>query len=235
MSEFAGFPSVGKGTAVPNLFFERVLPQMQSTDELLAFLWVSRLVQEQKGEARCVSRDEVWAHQAARASFEALGTGRKGLASGLEACANAGVLLASHVRGAQHDEVVFFLNNPQSRRAIARARSGQLQIRPGTTVGHWQPQDRPDIFRLYEEHVGTVTPLVAEKLVAAQDEYPFELIEDAFREAAERNVRNWRYIERILESRAWEGSGHETASRHTFEEQKRRYLGGDFGHLARYR
>ena len=40
--------------------------------------------------------------------------------------------------------------------------------------------------------------MVGERLLEAEETYPAEWIEDAFREAAELNVRNWRYIERIL-------------------------------------
>ncbi len=235
MSEFQGFPSVGKGTAIPNLFFETVLPRMQTPDELLAFLWVARLTQEQKGEARCVSDEDIWAHAPARDSFEAMANGREGLRAGLRACLDKGALLAVRLSGKGVDQAAFFLNNPQSRRAISRARAGQLTIRPGAAVTPLRVDDRPDIFSLYEDHIGTITPLVAEKLMAAADTYPPDWIEDAFREAAEHNARNWRYVERILESWSMEGHGHETAPRSSFEEQKRRYLGGDLGNLARYR
>ncbi len=235
MTEFRGFPSIGKGTSIPNVFFETVLPRLQSPDELLAFLWVARMAQEKKAEPRCISVEDLWAHAPARESFENLGTGRKGLEHGLNGCLRVGALLALHVRGARDGELVYFINNPPARNAIQRARAGQLTIRPGATVSEWTPAERPDIFRLYEEHIGTITPIMADKLTETADNYPPEWIEDAFREAAERNVRNWRYIERILESWSLEGHGDERTSRHSFEEQKRRYLGGGYGNLPRYR
>jgi len=52
---FGGFPGVARATAIPNLFFATVLPDMTAPGELLAFLWVARLVQEQKGTVRFVS------------------------------------------------------------------------------------------------------------------------------------------------------------------------------------
>jgi DNA replication protein len=235
MREFHGFPAAGKATSIPNLFFETVLPQLDSSDPLLAFLWVARLTQEQQGEAQCVTADEVWANPAARSAFENLSAGREGLDTGLDACLEHRALLALRLGQQAGGSLVYFVNNPRSRRAITRAQAGQLRIRRSRPVEIIGLNDRPDIFRLYEEQLGTITPLVAEKLAEAADQYPIEWIEDAFREAAERNVRNWRYIERVLESWSTEGHGHEATARDSLEDRKRRYLGGDFGHLARYR
>ena len=75
-SPFTGFPSVGRGISVPNLFFTAILPRMESGGELLAFLWVSRLVQEQRGEARFVTADQVWAEPGAAESFRGFGIER---------------------------------------------------------------------------------------------------------------------------------------------------------------
>ena len=64
---------------------------------------------------------------------------------------------------------------------------------------------RPNIFVLYEQNIGPLTPLLAEELMEAEDTYPAAWIEDAFREAVELNKRSWRYIQRILERWAAEG------------------------------
>lgn len=225
MPAFEGFPGAAKGTAVPNLFFDTVLPRMESPAELLVFLWAARLSQEQKGEARCVTAEEIWAHAPARQTFESMAGGRDALDGALDACVRLGALIATRLSGPGAPVLVYFVNNPQSRRAITRARSGQLTLRAGATVTPWRPDDRPDIYRLYEEHIGTITPMVAERLASAADEYPEDWVVDAFREAAERNARSWRYIERILQSWASEGHGHEAAPRNTLEDLKRRYPG----------
>jgi DnaD/phage-associated family protein len=65
--------------------------------------------------------------------------------------------------------------------------------------------ERPTIFALYEQNIGLLTPLLAEKLQDAEGRYPLEWIEAAFEEAVSNNKRNWRYIERILERWAVEG------------------------------
>lgn len=227
MSEFSGFPGIGKATALPNLFFSAVLPQMDSPGALLAFLWVSRLAQEGRAEKRCTTVDEIWRQAAAREAFETLAGGRRGLEAGLLQCVELRALLAVGIRGAGIDETVYFQNDPMSRRTIARARAGEVAIQPETMVIPIEPGERrPGIFRLYEEHIGTITPLVGDRLVEAEDMYPADWIEDAFREAAELNARNWRYIEKILHNWAEEGRPNETPGRDTLEDRKRKYLGG---------
>ncbi len=65
--------------------------------------------------------------------------------------------------------------------------------------------ERPNIFVLYEQNIGLLSPLLADQLIEAEKQYPHEWIEDAFREAVQRNKRNWSYIRAIL--RRWETEG----------------------------
>jgi len=225
---FAGFPGIARGTAIPNLFFETVLPGITSSDALLAFLWVARIAQDQDNEAHCATQEDIWARSAARRSFETLGTGRPGLAEGLSECVGNGSLLSLRLDGAQEVEA-FFVNNPRSRRVIARARAGQLVIRPGVVVVDPPAASPPGIFRLYEEQIGTITPMVAERLLEIADTYSPDWIADAFRESALRSVRNLRYVERILETWAQEGRANEGTAPDSLADRKRKYVDGRLG------
>jgi len=232
-TRFTGFPGIGQATAIPNVFFAAVLPRLREPCELLAFLWTARLTQEQRGEPRFLNANQIWAAPGARESFEQLGGGREGLHRGLGACAAVGALLGLRLAGPGGEETVYFLNNPASRRAVGRARAGELRLKPETVAVAIPTEPRPGIFRLYEENVGTITPLVGERLLEAIDLYPQEWIEGAFRTAAELNVRNWKYIERILKRWSEEGRDDEGAEGDSFEDRKRRYLGGSLGPAAR--
>lgn len=232
---FPGFPGIAQATAIPNVFFAAVLPRFRDPGELLAFLWVSRLAQAQRGEVRFANADQVWSTEGARASFEQLAGGRPGLERGLRDCARIGALLSLRLTGPAGEETVYFINNPASRRAVGRARAGELRLKPETIAVAPPPENRPGIFRLYEENVGTITPLVGERLLEAVELYPQEWIEDAFRTAAEMNVRNWKYIERILRNWSEEGRGNERAQGDSFEDRKRRYLGGSSSPASRSR
>jgi DnaD/phage-associated family protein len=65
--------------------------------------------------------------------------------------------------------------------------------------------ERPNIFVLYEQNIGLLSPLIADELKDAADQYPAEWIESAFREAVQQNKRSWKYIRAIL--RRWETEG----------------------------
>lgn len=65
--------------------------------------------------------------------------------------------------------------------------------------------ERPNIFVLYEQNIGLLTPMLANQLEDAADHYPAEWVEAAFSEAVQRNKRNWKYISAIL--RRWETEG----------------------------
>ena len=76
-----------------------------------------------------------------------------------EKAVQRGTLLAS-----RHDaDVFYFLNSPRGRAsAEAFAKGGwQGDARPGSA-----PVERPNIFRLYEENIGPLTPLIADALKA---------------------------------------------------------------------
>lgn len=232
---FAGFPGIARATAIPNLFFAVILPRLEEPADLLAFLWVARLTQEQRTDPRFVNAEHVWAAAGARESFGQLGGGRDGLERGLTRCVAVGALLGLNLTGPGGEEIVYFLNNPASRRAVGRARAGELRLKPDTIAVAPPSEPRPGIFRLYEENVGTITPLVGERLLEAVELYPQQWIEDAFRTAADLNVRNWKYIERILKRWSEEGRSDEGAEGDSFEDRKRRYLGGSLGPATRSR
>jgi DNA replication protein len=65
--------------------------------------------------------------------------------------------------------------------------------------------ERPNIFVLYEQNIGLLSPLIVDELRDAADRYPTEWIESAFRAAVQHNKRKWSYIRAIL--RRWEAEG----------------------------
>ncbi len=65
--------------------------------------------------------------------------------------------------------------------------------------------ERPNIFVLYEQNIGLLTPLIANQLEDAADHYPEDWIEAAFSEAIQHNKRKWTYIRAILQR--WETEG----------------------------
>ena len=66
---------------------------------------------------------------------------------------------------------------------------------------------RPNIFTLYEQNIGLLTPPNADELRPAEQIYPVGWIEEAFSEAVALNKRSWRYIHAILERWRTQGRG----------------------------
>jgi DnaD/phage-associated family protein len=95
------------------------------------------------------------------------------------------------------------LATPHNRRAVevlAGADLGLAEPPPAAA-----PDQPPNVFALYEENVGGITPLIADDLKDAEERYPPQWIEAAFREAVSLNKRSWRYIHSIL--KRWEAEG----------------------------
>ncbi|HLY31416.1 MAG TPA: DnaD domain protein [Ktedonobacterales bacterium] len=74
--------------------------------------------------------------------------------------------------------------------------------------------ERPNIYALYEQNIGLLLPLVAEELREAEEQYPWEWVEAAFREAVQQNKRKWSYIRAILKRWEVEGKGGEPYGAH---------------------
>lgn len=206
--DFAGFPSSGLATAVPNLFFARVLPQITLPEELAVTVYFFYAQQQAPGPRRTprfLTRRELAADATLLRALANLagGADHEALTRGLEAAVQRNTLFRAEVETDGRIEEVFAVNTPANRRAIA-ALAGE---------DHWIEEPlppaegtaAPNIFALYEENIGTITPLIAEHLQDAEERYSADWIREAFREAVSLNKRNWRYIATIL--RRWESEG----------------------------
>jgi DnaD/phage-associated family protein len=93
--------------------------------------------------------------------------------------------------------------------------------------------DKPNIFALYEQNIGTLSPIIVEELREAERLYPASWIQDAFREAVDLNKRSWRYIERILERWAAEGKDDGEPGRYPQAESDPEEYFRRYGHLLK--
>lgn len=64
-----------------------------------------------------------------------------------------------------------------------------------------------NIFKLYENTVGIITPMMADELRQAEKDYPAEWMPEAFLQAEKANVRKWNYVRAILERWKTDGRG----------------------------
>lgn len=204
--KFSGFPDRVRSIPAPAPLFGTLLEQIDDIAELKCLLRVMWMLQQKKGYPRFVTHSEALADRALATSIQ----GDADAVSGaLDACVRRGTLAMAIIEHEGSEERLYALNSNRDRRALANAASdafvvGHSQIEP--IPEPWDAAiERPNIFALYESNIGMLSPMIADELKAAEELYPTDWIEDAFREAALQNVRNWRYIVRILES--WEREG----------------------------
>jgi DNA replication protein len=236
MKGFAGFPAGKQPYApVPSLFFSELLPDVDHLGELKVTLHVFWLLTQKEGKRRCVSGEELAADRRLLGGLASAGMSpEEALRDALDrAVARRTLLRVTTGEGAPGAEPGqsarrdwYFVNSEKGRQAV-----------DDLLAGKWTPAEtgqrvllqaqRPNIFVLYEQNIGPLTPLLSEELMEAENTYPASWIEDAFREAVELNKRSWRYVQRILERWAAEGKPDET-SRRGEERDRRRFIEGEY-------
>mgnify|MGYP002389939126 FL=1 len=67
--------------------------------------------------------------------------------------------------------------------------------------GEFQPRENENIYRLYESNIGPLTPIISDRLIMIEQEYPEDWIKDAFHTASLNNVRKLSYVISVLDNR----------------------------------
>jgi len=227
---FSGFPDSGLATTIPSLFFSRVLPEIGSSEELVVtvyFFFAQSASAGARRSPRFLTRRELEADATLMRSLVNLCGGEDGraLERGLGLATERGTLFRASVRTSEREEEVFAVNTPANRRAMGVLETAGLRVEEPLPPA--EASARPNIFALYEQNIGNITPLIAEDLKEAESRYPPEWVREAIREAVELNKRNWRYIERILRRWETEGPDYEKPERDTEAEWlEQRYRAG---------
>ena len=209
MKPFAGFPA-GKTrfTPIPDLFYTELLPAIDDLAELKLVLFMFWALNRQRGYPRYMTMAELEAERTLLASLpvEEGATPLDVLHRAAERAVERGILLRLTVASEERQTDYYFLNTAQGRQAVEQVRDGELILEnTGYVREAYVEPERPRIVELYEQNIGLLQPLLAEELEEAERTYPADWIYDAFKIAAERNVRRWSYIRSILERWAREG------------------------------
>lgn len=190
---------------VPDSFFTQVVPKIQDLAELKVVLYVAYLILRKPDHPQFVTYKELKA-ESCRLSAE---LGDETLRQALDSAVEHGTLLHSTLN----------IN-------------GMLEDVYSLTVGSRQPP-AINIFALYEQNIGMITPMIAEELKEAEKLYPPQWIEEAFKEAVTLNKRSWKYIARILERWASEGKDSGEYRRDIKKDGPDKYIKGRYGHLVK--
>lgn len=225
ISRFEGFPAGElRFTSVPDLFFSELLPGIDDLAELKVTLHAIWL--RQRASQQVLTRAELAADETLLRGLAGLGgEPEAALSKGLARAVVRGTLLHVILETEAGAQDAYVLNSEGGRRALARLESGEMGAVGTSVVERPAAEPRPNIFELYEDNIGLLSPILADELREAEATYPADWIEDAFRIAVANNVRKWRYIQAILESWATEGRDDGTPRRDT--EAKRRWFTDD--------
>lgn len=207
MKGFPGFPD-GKLrlTSVPSLFFSDLLPQIDNLAEMKVTLYAFWALAQKEGNVRYLRlTDFLHDTEFVKGLAPTLKQASEALMDGLERAVARGAFLHVSVESAAGKMDLYFLNTEKGRAAVE-----------GITRGEWRPNpdedepisllvERPNIFVLYEQNIGPLTPLIADQLRDAEQTFPLRWIEEAMQLAVANNVRKWRYVEAILDRWRQEG------------------------------
>ena len=231
MEKFDGFPAGElRFTSVPDLFFARLLPQVDSLVELkvtLHFMWI-----HYRQARQTISFNELLADETLIQSLGLIDDDvEAALEQGLSRAVARGTLLSATVEDENGTHQLYYLNSERGRQAHARIEAGEVGVVATSGAEVAPPTKRPNIFELYEDNISLISPIIADELKDAEATYPPEWIEDAFKIAVENNVRKWSYIRAILERMATAGRGD---SKNQRESNKPWYTDEEFKELIQH-
>src|SRR5690349_16320604 len=181
---FGGFlTSEEPSLQIPRVFVAEVLPQIADFAELKVTLCLFDLLAEAGGYDAPLAEETVYRHAALRASLKRLGSPKEpdeSIGRGLELAVSRGTVLrfmATPAEGANgRGQSWYLLNTPRNREALGKMARGVAPPLPALHEPDAPPPliepERPNVFRLYEQNVGLLTPIIADQLIEATERYP---------------------------------------------------------------
>jgi len=213
-----------------------LLPQISDIIELKTTLHIFWSLYSKRGYPRFITYRELLGNTSLMSSFR---EGEKApdeiLRQALEMATNRGTILHMLLDRDGAPEDIYFLNTKSDRQVMAKIQDGEL-ILSGLKAGgeaDIETEELPDIFTLYEQNMGMLTPMIAEELREAEKLYPETWIRDAIKEAVNQNKRKWSYISAILERWSAEGRSDGTYRRDSKKTNKDKYIKQKYGHMVR--
>ncbi len=231
MNDFNGFPARMEYTPVPNIFLNTLLPEINDAAEMKLTLHLFRLLYFKKGSLQYVTFQELTGDAGLMACME---NNEEILRQALAAAVKRNTILHAAAEDGKHDDI-YLLNTAANRGNLDKITGGETRL-PGFEVKRVIPEvpaAQPNIFTVYEQNIGLLTPMIAEELRDAEKTYPETWINDAVKQAVNAGKRNWRYIAAILERWATEGKSDGTHLRDFKKTDPDKFIKGKYGHVVK--
>jgi DNA replication protein len=227
---FSGFPKNVLSTAVPAPLFNSLLEEIEDIAELRVTLRGLWLLDQKRTLPRMVAREEFLNDRVLRRSFQvSSGSPIKEIERGLELAVGRGTLLLYQPQSRNGETSFYLLNTEGGRRDLSKLRRGVTVLPKDIS----EPYDgdveeaadkESNIFALYEDNIGMLSPILSEQLKEAEERYPWPWIVQAFKIAIHQNKRSWAYISAILRRWSAEGKNDGELGRHSPKDDRQKYL-----------
>ena len=195
-------------TPVPNPIFGHLLEQIQDLAELKVTLRGLWMFHRKRGSLKIVTLKEFLTDRSLikGLQFQNNQSSETAIRHGLRLAVTHKTFLTHEMDGTG---TVFLLNSESNRLALSRLSAGLTQGEIDREQTLYAPTlEKRNIFSLYEDNIGLLSPLLADELKEAEERYPEPWIREAFGIAVAENKRSWRYVSGIL--RRWTAEGKET-------------------------
>ena len=222
---FRGFPTKTEFNSVLDFFFTQVMPQILDVTELKVTMCIFYLLNHKREYPPFVTYEELLSR-----AISMPGIDEEALRHALDLAVNHGSILRLNFKVNGKLAVAYFANIEADRGAIDNIKHrGVSTGKEGTR----QALQQSNIFALYEQNIGIITPMIAEELKEAEKLYPARWIEEALKEAVMLNKRSWKYVARILERWASEGKDSGEDRQGVKKGSPDKYIKGKYGHLVK--
>ncbi len=212
----------GSFAQVPESYLLVLMRQVDDPVELKVTMLVFHLLSRSRSYPGVVMYADLVMRAASVLGIDEIECGRA-----IDAAVNRGVFLKIDVSSDDNEvRAAYVANLEADLDAIERLKAGSTEL--GDSRGAV-----PNVFELYEQNIGIITPMIAEELRDAQRTYPAEWIEEAFREAVRGRKQNWKYISRILERWTAEGKGSGAHRPGALPDDPDKYVKGRYGRIVR--
>jgi len=171
---FEGFPDTTEDLVrLPESFFAQLLPNIETLAQLKLVLYIFWHAEHQEGGIRYFRL----AGLISDPTLVKMTGGEQPLKQALSDLIRLGAVLEA--KPPLLDQTYYFINGPQGRAALKAIQHGDWHENNQEGPPLHLPPDRPNIYKLYEENIGAITPMMAEILKADEATYPKPWIEEA--------------------------------------------------------
>jgi len=234
VSGFSGFSdNPSAGTKLPDELFSHLLNEISDLDELKITIYSLWFFSKKEKTGPWISwqnilSDREFLQGLSPDDAEAVLLAQSGLTKALK----RGTLLTNAPGSANFEDRYFVPNSPFGRACLKSLTKTKVSASSNGKSTVILERDRPNIYTLYEQHIGPLTPLISDILREAEGEYSSEWLEEAVGIAVKSNVRRWTYVEAIL--KRWKQEGRNEKERRDHPQDRGKYISGKYGDIIEH-